>query len=237
MSKVILLSCEHAVNTVPEPYQYLFGDFSNLLESHRGIDFGALTIAEHLQEQLSCTLIQAHATRLLIDCNRSINHRSCFSEVTSHLDQLTKQHIIDVYYTPYRQQIINLISNYVKQGVQVIHLSIHSFTPVMDGTIRNADIAFLYDPKRQEEQFLAKRWNIELKKINPAYRIRMNYPYQGISDGLTTALRKQFAPHQYLGVEIESNQALTQNVHQLTTLKIILAESLLKAKLDILRLN
>ena len=38
------------------------------------------------------------------------------------------------------------------------------------------------------------------------FRIRKNYPYKGISAGLTTHLRKQFAENHYLGMEIEVNQ-------------------------------
>ena len=38
--------------------------------------------------------------------------------------------------------------------------------------------------------------------------MRHNYPYSGISDGLTTSLRKRHTQARYLGVEIEINQAL-----------------------------
>jgi hypothetical protein len=35
--------------------------------------------------------------------------------------------------------------------------------------------------------------------------LRRNYPYRGQSDGLTTALRRQFGAR-YLGIELEINQ-------------------------------
>ena len=35
-----------------------------------------------------------------------------------------------------------------------------------------------------------------------------NYPYHGKNDGLTTAMRRCFAPSEYVGIEIELNQAL-----------------------------
>ena len=38
--------------------------------------------------------------------------------------------------------------------------------------------------------------------------MRRNYPYRGSSDGLTTTLRGLFADPDYLGIEIEVNQAL-----------------------------
>jgi hypothetical protein len=37
-------------------------------------------------------------------------------------------------------------------------------------------------------------------------KVRKNYPYKGISDGLTTSLRKQYTQKNYCGIEIEINQ-------------------------------
>jgi hypothetical protein len=36
--------------------------------------------------------------------------------------------------------------------------------------------------------------------------VRRNYPYRGYADGLTTYLRRRYARHGYIGVEIEVNQ-------------------------------
>lgn len=47
----LLISCEHAVNTVPYDYQTLFERHKELLESHRGIDFGALEIAQSIHKK------------------------------------------------------------------------------------------------------------------------------------------------------------------------------------------
>lgn len=78
----LLISCEHAVNTVPYEYQTLFEPHKAILDSHRGIDFGALEIAQSIHKNNHCSLFQATCTRLLVDCNRSINHPHCFSEIT-----------------------------------------------------------------------------------------------------------------------------------------------------------
>jgi hypothetical protein len=40
----------------------------------------------------------------------------------------------------------------------------------------------------------------------------MNYPYLGISDGFTCELRKKFLEQDYVGLEIESNQALMSSL-------------------------
>ena len=157
MKKIALvISCEHAVDTVPEEYLPIFQPFNELLNSHRGIDFGALTIAKHLKETLPCDFVQAHTTRLLIDCNRSLNRPSCFSEITTPLPQEEKIKIIEQYYRPFREQVINLIQKNINQKLQVWHLSIHSFTPVMNNIIRNTDIGFLYNPQRSSEKSLCE---------------------------------------------------------------------------------
>lgn len=229
MKKIALvISCEHAVDSVPKEFLHLFKPFHALLNSHRGIDFGAFVIAQYLQEQLSCDFIQAHTTRLLIDCNRSLNHSSCFSEVTRDLPFTEKELIINQYYLPFREQVTAAIKTHVAEGSAVWHLSIHSFTPVMDNIERTADIGLLYDPKRFGEKQLAKQWQKEIKTIAPEMRVRMNYPYKGTSDGFTTALRKQFSAAEYVGIEVESNQALTKESQSLNKIKNLLALSLLK---------
>ncbi len=229
MSKktALVISCEHGTNAIPPAYQMLFQPFKNLLESHRGIDFGALEIALHFKEVLPCDLILASTSRMFIECNRSINHKRLFSEVTHPLPEQQKQEIITQYYLPYRQSVMDHIEKHQREGARVIHLSIHSFTPIMDNKVRNADIGLLYDPRRTLEKTLAKEWMLEIKKQTKDYRVRMNYPYKGISDGLVTSLRKKYAPDAYVGIEVESNQAITQNPQTLKKLKDCLASSFL----------
>lgn len=224
----LVISCEHAVDTVPKEYSSLFAPFKTLLASHRGIDFGSLTIAQQLNKKLSCDFVQATTTRLLVDCNRSINHPACFSEVTKNLAPELKQQIINQYYLPFREPVIALIKKHLAQGSQVVHLSIHSFTPVMNDIKRTTDIGLLYDPRRSSEKHLARQWKYEIQRLSPEFKVRMNYPYVGTSDGFTSAMRKQFTNDEYMGIEVESNQALTNNEQSLNTLKNILSDSLLK---------
>jgi hypothetical protein len=55
---------------------------------------------------------------------------------------------------------------------------------------------------------LCERWSRELRISRPELRVRLNYPYRGTSDGLTTALRREHAAASYIGIEIEMNQRL-----------------------------
>ncbi|WP_019215144.1 N-formylglutamate amidohydrolase [Legionella tunisiensis] len=222
----LVISCEHAVNTVPVAYQKQFAPYHHLLESHRGIDFGSLSIANHLRQVFNCDFIQAQATRLLIDCNRSLTHSHCFSEITINLPQAEKQQLIQQYYLPFRQAAVAKIKEQIAQDRQVLHLSIHSFTPILNGKERNADIGFLYDPRRASEKMFARDWQQQLKQYNSQLRTRLNYPYLGINDGFTRALRKQFPDENYAGIEVESNQALVQDEKTLTQLTDALTTTL-----------
>src|SRR3989338_7154603 len=147
MNTQLILTCEHGVDSIPEAWQACFTNWQELLNSHRGIDFGAQAISRYLQNQLQVPLFEAHASRLLIDCNRSLDHAQCFSEATMELPLTEKQAIIDQFYTPYRQTVFEAMRKIIQARQQVLHLSIHSFTPIMAGQIRTAEIGLLYDPK------------------------------------------------------------------------------------------
>lgn len=205
---VLFLSCEHAVNDVPPAYRDLFKQHESLLQSHRAVDFGALSVAKSLSQSLDCACVTAKVTRLLIDCNRTVTNRSCFSEFTRDLPEHEKLHLINTFYRPYREQCEATIHALIENGAQVLHVSVHSFTPEFNGVIRNAAIGLLYDTKRQGEKEVARQWHGLLFHELPAYRIRMNYPYRGTSDGFTSALRKRYSQKEYLGIELEMNQLL-----------------------------
>lgn len=221
--KNIILSCEHAVNTIPEAYQFLFTTNPAVLETHRAIDFGAFEIAKYFEQTFNCPLISANVSRLIIDCNRSLTHPNCFSSFTKKLPTEEKQYLIETYYKPYRQQVEALINTKIAEGIQIIHLSIHSFTPKFNNLERNTDIGLLYDPSRLGEKKLASEWRQEILEKNKGYRVRMNYPYRGISDGFITSLRKKHDEKHYLGFEVESNQALVSEVTSLQALYQTLA--------------
>ena len=94
----------------------------------------------------------------------------------------------------------------VAAGEPVVHIASHSFTPVLNGVVRQADVAWLYDPRRHGETLLASRWLSALKRRRPDLRLRRNYPYQGRGDGLTSLLRKRHPRELYIGMELEVNQ-------------------------------
>ena len=204
----VLLTCEHGGNQVPATYRKLFSPHRELLNSHRGWDPGTKDLAEQWQRQLGCQLFAATTTRLLVDLNRSPNHRSVFSEITRDLPIAEKKHLLAEYHSPHRSQITEAVNILIAQGHSVLHIGVHSFTPELNGEVRNADVSLLYDPASEWESDLCQSWRSTLRQSSLNPRVRLNYPYRGNSDGLTTTLRRKFSRDCYAGIEIEVNQAI-----------------------------
>jgi len=204
---VLLLTCEHGGNAVPADYRDLFAGQKALVRSHRGLDIGAGAAARELQRRLGAPLVASGVTRLLVDLNRSIGHRALFSEVTRSLNAEQREQLLASYYHPYRQLVSRWVGTQLRQGRRVLHVSVHSFVPVLRGQRRFADVGLLYDPARDGEAEVCLAWQKALVGQAAGWRVRRNYPYRGTSDGQVVALRRQFPGGAYLGIELELNQA------------------------------
>jgi predicted N-formylglutamate amidohydrolase len=203
-----LVTCEHAGNRIAARYLGYFVGHEALLQSHRGFDPGALAMARDMARQLNAPLIYSTVSRLLVDLNRSPRHPRLHAECIRRLPNESRRQVLEQYYLPFRAKAEVAIVDAVAQGKRVIHLSCHSFAPVLNGGIRTADVGLLYDPARASEVALCKEWLVCLKAGDPSLRVRRNYPYSGKSDGFTAYLRRLFPADSYLGIELEINQSI-----------------------------
>lgn len=208
----LLLSCEHGGKVIPEEYASLFHGKEVILNSHRGFDPGALELF-HILEPLANHSFCSTTSRLLVELNRSQGHPRLFSEFTRSLSNKEKQHLLKAYYFPYREEIEQVISREISLGEKVLHISVHSFTPILNGKVRETDVGLLFDPSKALEKGFVRIWKFNLGKFAPALKVRFNYPYLGRADGFTTYLRKKY-PRNYMGLELEVNQALLENQKQ-----------------------
>jgi predicted N-formylglutamate amidohydrolase len=189
-----------------------------------------------MAEAFGASLYVATTTRLLVDLNRSIGHRQLFSEVTRPLSRLHRDDIIDLYYRPHRQAVESDIARHIASGRRIIHVASHSFTPTLDGLPRQADVAWLYDPRRPGEVAFARAWMRALEQRSPELRLRRNYPYQGRADGLTASLRRHHPEATYVGIELEVNQRFAeQRGTPWKRLRAMLVDSLKNALADTAR--
>lgn len=207
----LIITCEHGGADIPAEWGPLFADASDSLNSHRGYDLGAAAVAGSLAERLQAPCHMATVSRLLVDLNRSPGHRQLYSEWTRGLGMAERQRIYSEYYQPYRAAVEQALASALHNHQKVLHLSIHSFTPELNGEVRSAELGLLYDPARQSE----KDWSIglqrRLQQHLPELRVRRNYPYTGVQDGFIPWLRRRFSGQPYLGIELEFNQRLLMN--------------------------
>lgn len=223
MFNSVILSCEHAGNLVPDQYQYLFDKEPEVLNTHWGWDPGAWELAQFLATQLSVPLYGCSTTRLLIEANRSLENPQLFSKYSSNLSNTEKEKLIETIYHPYRNQVREFLIAAMKP---ILHLSIHTFTPIWNGIERQVDIGILFDPDQPLEKKNCDQFKEILEIYLPDKKIKLNEPYKGTDDGFTTELRKQIPNNQYAGIELEINQKYAADLSTiqneiLKTIKII----------------
>lgn len=124
--------------------------------------------------------------------------------------------VLDLYWRTHRERVVGRVMG---GGSLVVHIGVHTFTPIWNGRERATDIGLLYDPARSGEVKLVRAWRREMvAAAPPALRdvpasraptaIHLNRPYRGWTDGLTTSLRKELPEGRYVGVELEVSQRL-----------------------------
>lgn len=212
MAKAILiLTCEHASNKLPAAFKKAVP--AEVLKTHRAYDIGAVQVFRKLvkfaKPEFYC---EGKFSRLFVDLNRTITNKSAFSDYLRNNENAKAE--ATAYWIEYRAAIEKFVdfalkpkTRAAKSEPEIVHLGIHSFTPELNGKVRNTDIGILYDPTRPQERAYANVIKAEIKRLYPAMKVQFNYPYKGSSDGLTTTLRKKFGPG-YVGIEIEINQKL-----------------------------
>ncbi len=203
----VVLSCEHGGNKIPREYLHLFADAAEVLNSHRGWDPGALELFNAMKKGGVDYAQYDETTRLLIDLNRSLHRRTLFSEFSGSLSREEKTRVIEQYYLPFRERFMKEVEALLVKSDFVFHVSVHSFTPVLKGTTRNADVGLLFNPTFGRERKLAYLWRDLIRAFMPGFRVRMNYPYLGKTDGHVAALRSRLGPDRYAGIELEMNQS------------------------------
>ena len=201
-----LVTCEHGGNRIPAPYAPLFRGHEALLASHRGYDPGALATARTLARAFDARLLTSTVSRLLVELNRSPGRQFRHSPVMRHAPATVRAAIIERFYTPHWAAAEAFVRAAVADGCRVVHVSSHSFTPVLDGNVRRTDIGLLYDPARASERRICLAWQAALGQRLPGWTTRRNYPYRGVGDGLTRHLRARFRDAVYCGIELEVNQ-------------------------------
>lgn len=232
----VLVTAEHASRGIPNAYRHFFQskEAREALDSHRGFDPGAGPLARALGRVLEAGgpadvyrgLLGpprlGQVSRLLVDLNRSESNRALMAPW---VPKDARPVLVSRFHRPYRQACLRDVRRAEADGLFVRHCAVHSFTPVLNGEVRTTDLGVLYDPGRGPERKWADAVVDALRAgLGTGVRVRRNYPYRGVADGLPTWLRRHTSPSRYAGIELEVNQAFFSAIPRRT-----LAEALASA--------
>ena len=148
----ILILCDHAENTIPEPYANL-GLRSEDLNRHITYDLGAAPVAERLAELLGAPALLSRFSRLLIDPNRGLDDPTLIMQISdglvvpgnAGLDEAAVAARVARYYAPYHQAIERAIDAGIAAGKPPAVVSVHSFTQAWKGMPRPWSVGVLWD--------------------------------------------------------------------------------------------
>jgi predicted N-formylglutamate amidohydrolase len=179
----LLLLCEHAGNTIPEPWDGLGLDPA-YLDTHYAYDLGAGLLTRTLSDSLASASVVSRYSRIFLDYNRfredwdyirpDIGGIPVPGNLHMGADERKRREAVAA--EPVRKAIESLIP--LKRAV----VAIHSFTPVMGGDHRTVDVSILWDrPSRftsvamEELQAAAARFGLRAAD-NAPYDLRQFGP-------------------------------------------------------------
>ena len=209
----MIFACEHATNFIPEEYAGLGLD-APALESHIAWDLGAWAVARELSIKFDAPLIAPGVSRLLFDCNRSIDAHDAVVEKSEIYDVPGNKKISDTernnrierYHVPFHRALSQIIEKCVERDPDVTFVTIHSFSPVFNGESRDLDIGLLHDSDDRLANAIEKTANAD-----GIFDVRSNEPY-GIEDGVTYTLAKHALPRGLPNVMLEIRSNLIRDV-------------------------
>ncbi len=183
----LLILCDHAESTIPEPYGTL-GLKPEDLHRHIAYDLGAAEVAEGLAAVLGAPAILSSFSRLLIDPNRGLDDPTLVMQISDglivpgnvglSLEQIEAR--IARYYLPYDQAIERAIDAAIACGKPPVIVSVHSFTQAWKGVARPWAAGILWD----KDPRLALPLLAALRAI-PGIEVGDNVPYSGQLKGDT----------------------------------------------------
>jgi predicted N-formylglutamate amidohydrolase len=146
-----LLLGDHAGNQVPLALGSL-GLSAKDLTRHIAWDIGIAGLGKLLSGALDAVFIHQTYSRLVIDCNRhphaadAMPHTSDGSPISGNLDlsESDRGARVDAIYAPYQSAIAAELARRDEARRETILISLHSFTPTMEGAVRPWDIGVLH---------------------------------------------------------------------------------------------
>lgn len=203
----LLFVADHATNFIPEAYGNLGVDEADL-QKHIAWDIGTLDVARAVRNRTGGRLLRAPVSRLLIDLNRDPGHPGLIPEssdgilIPGNMDLTPeeRQRRLDIYFHPYHGLLSSEIDTMLETKDKVSLVSIHSFTPVMNGQARPWHVGILYN----QDDRLA-RAAIDWLSREPGLIVGDNEPYSGRLLNYTMDRHAEARGIPYLSIEIRQD--------------------------------
>jgi predicted N-formylglutamate amidohydrolase len=176
-----LLICDHASAAIPAALRDL-GLNEGQRRLHIAWDIGAADVTRRLSKLLGVAAILSGYSRLVIDCNRQLDDPTSIPQESDGvavpgnrgLSEADRSQRAEACFWPYQQAIEGWIAARRAAGEQPVIVSLHSFTPVMDGFERPWHIGILANRDRRVAIRL-----IEALRQDLALIVGDNEPYDG----------------------------------------------------------
>lgn len=176
-----MIVCDHASRYIPPELGNL-GLEETLLYRHIAWDIGAGDVARRLAALLHLPAVLCGTSRLVIDCNRPLDAPTSIPEVSDGIEvpgnrDLSSQQREDRqqrFFRPYHDEVERRLDGFSARGQVPAVISVHSFTPVMDGFERPWHVGLLWDHDTRMALPV-----VEQLKRNPALNVGENQPYNG----------------------------------------------------------
>lgn len=198
----LLLTCEHASNRLPAGWS---AEDDWLKSTHWAWDIGAAEITRHLARETGAGAVLATWSRLLVDLNRGHTGRNLFRTVADgrpvqmnlELSEAGRAERLERYWVPFHDAVAARVS-----GKNVF--SVHSFTPVYEGSRRSLEMGVLFYEDEPRAQAFADAL------IRAGFETRLNEPYSGMGGMMYSAHRHARAA-QTRSLELEIRQDLLED--------------------------
>lgn len=180
----MLITCDHAANTVPDTVNN--GDLgltATDMARHIAYDVGAAGVTYALAENLDAPAILSNFSRLVIDPNRGEDDPTLLMKLydgtivpgNRHADMAEREHRLNTCYRPYHAAQAEMAA---RQDNTVL-VSVHSYTPQLNGyPIRPWHVGILHGKDARFSIPLLARLNQETDLC-----VGENEPYGGHLDG------------------------------------------------------
>ncbi|MEO0601911.1 MAG: N-formylglutamate amidohydrolase [Myxococcota bacterium] len=199
----VVLTCEHAVETLPEPWSWPDAD-RRLLGTHWSHDIGIADLTREVAALAKWPATLAAFSRLLVDPNRAPEQENLFRAEADGLPIVFNADLS----ASERARRLAFHAGYhdacdamVAATPEALVFSMHSFTPDYEGEIRRMEVGVLFNHHEPPARRLAAHLD------GAGWAVALNEPWSG-REGLMYAADRHSGVHGRVALEIEVRQDL-----------------------------